>query len=558
MQNILIIANAIQTVEETLNAFKFYSDDPSVLEENNNLYLQKYLRMLPTVGGQRREVVDTANFFRQEHGIQDLISEHNSYALNGIHLINFLSAALPGWNMELIDNIDLESERARSLASWAEVVVFSTTFITSAFTITRVSQVLKSWNPRIKVIVGGAKLTQFAQDSELHEAAAACDVMIASRTGEKTLLQILECIERDQPFHDLPNLIYWQDGCCRTRADGHDGADINETRVRWDELPKQYLRSAANVRTGRGCPFKCKFCTFPGYNDQRMELKLVDSVMDELTAIARCPEIRSVRFVDDTLFLNRRQLIDVCQRMIDSGFDRPWTCYLRASTLTDECCRYLRDAGCRLVLVGIESADDTVLRNMSKGVSEANNWAAATNLAKYGIFGFAFILVGFPGETDRTVVKVIDFLNNSGIHGYVHSPMFIFPKSPVAAEAKRFNLTGGFNDWSHDTMTARGAIDACAHIFAEVKSAAYIDRGSSICKVLLDHGYSVDEAKSLALLHNNIARQQSAHFDAKPALDSFAGLSLSARGAASAKYLDASSPYSRTQSEVRLNAGARY
>ena len=558
MLKIMIVANAIQTVAETLDAFRFYSNDKARLDANNQIYLDTYLRMLPKIGGSRREIVDAANHYRTRNGRKRPLSEHNSYALNGIHLYNYLVTRGRDWQVELIDNLDLEPDLSRSIAELADVAVLSTTFITSAFTITRVSNVLKSWNPRIKVIVGGAKLTQFATELELHEAAQACDGMILSRTGEKTLLKSLDLIDDDKPFHGLPNMASWQGGFRWSPASEDDGDDIDDTRVRWETLPSRYLRSAVNVRTGRGCPFKCKFCTFPGYNDQRTDLKEVGTVMTELAEIARRPEVRSVRFVDDTLFLNKKHLIDVCKAMIATGFDRPWTCYLRASTLTDECCRYLRDAGCQLVLLGVESADDQVLRNMSKGTTEAQNWTAAGNLAKYGIFCFSFILVGYPGETEATVAKVIDFLNNSGTHGYVHSPMFIFPKSPISTEAAKFNLRGGFNDWSHDTMDAVTAIEACDHIFHSVTGAAYIDRGSSVCKVLLDHGFSVESVKELGSLHNDIARRQNGGESELTGIRKFSLLAASAHGYAAESHYEASSPYSRTQDEARLNAGARY
>jgi anaerobic magnesium-protoporphyrin IX monomethyl ester cyclase len=558
MLNIMIVANAVQTVEETLDAFRFYSDNTSVLDRNNAIYLDKYLRMLPKIGHRRREIVDAANHCRKQNGGLAPLSEHNSYGLNGVHLYNYLAMRGKNWQIELIDNLDLEPQRAQSLAEWADVAIFSTTFITSAFTITRVSNVLKRWNPRLKVIVGGAKLTQFASEHELHESAQSCDGMIISRTGEKTLCRVLDCIERDESFEHLENMAYWRDTFQRSPASDDDGADIDDSRVRWDLLPRRYLRTAVNVRTGRGCPFKCRFCTFPGYNDQGTDLKGVATVLAELSEIAKRPEIRSLRFVDDTLFLSKKHLIDVCRAIIASGFNLPWTCYLRASTLTDECCRYLRDAGCQLVLLGVESADDQILRNMSKGTTEAQNWTAAGNLAKYGIFCFSFILVGFPGETEGTIEKVIDFLNNSGAHGYVHSPMFVFPKSPIATEAGKFNLHGGFNDWSHDTMDALTAINACEHIFESVTGCAYIDRGSSICKVLLDHGYSVNDVKRLGLLHNDISRRQSAGLPYVSQVKQFSRLAAAARCQAIDVHCEATSPYSRTKDEARVNAGARF
>ncbi|GAA2682521.1 MULTISPECIES: radical SAM protein [Actinosynnema] len=555
---LVVIANACQTVGETLDHYRLTATDPDVLEQNNNHYLDRYVSMIPQLDGQRREIIDAVNHSRSAAGVESFVSEHNSCSLNGVYLFDLLRRHGYANRVELVDNIDFEADRARDLVRATDVVLLSSTFITSAATIVRVVKVLKDWNPAVKVIVGGAKLTQFAHESEIHEAARVADALVLSPNGERTMLAAIGRLFRGESLTDLPNLALDDgSGFLRTRSDPHDGLDLNADAVRWDELPPYVLRSSVNIRTGRGCPFKCKFCTFPSYNDQKVDLMSVDTVISQLRRIMRSPSTRSVRFVDDTLFLNKKHLISVCQGMMDIGFDRPWTAYLRSTTLTAECTRYLRDAGCQLVLVGVESADQQVLDNMLKGTKEAHNWAAAQNLRDNGILGFAFILTGFPGETAKSVDKTIDFLNNSGIHSYVHSPLFVFPNSPVAREAQNFGLSGGFNDWRHLTMDCRQAIDECSRIFTEVTNAAYIDRGSSVTKILLDHGYSVDEVTRLGILHNSLAREELAGGQRQDTLDRFRRLACDATGATGAVD-EFTSPYRRTGETPQINSSARY
>lgn len=554
---LLVIANACQTVDETLDQFKLGASDPDQLERNNARYLDLYREMIPEIDGERREIIDAINFMHGGQAGAHLINEHNSSALNGVYLYDFLNRHGYRDRVDLVDNIDLGPDRARELAAGADVALLSTTFITSVSTIERVCHLLRSWNPRLRIVVGGAKLTQFAEESEIHGAARAADALILSPNGERTLLEVIRRLVLGQSMADVPNVAY-DDGQFRcTSRNAHDGVDIDVNSVRWHELPDFILRTSVNVRTGRGCPFKCKFCTFPGYNDQQVNLMDQDTILQQLKQIMRLPNVESVRFVDDTLFLNRQHLIGVCRKMIDMGFDKPWTAYLRSTTLTDECVRYLSEAGCRLVLVGIESADQTVLNKMLKGTKEKHNWEAAGNLAKYGVMGFAFMLVGFPGETKRSVDKSIDFLNNSGMHSYVHSPLFVFPNSPLAREARDFGLVGGFNDWSHDTMDCRTAVDECGRMFTEVRNAAYIDRGSSVAKVLLDHGCTVSGARELGVLHNELARCQRAGLDHFDTLGKFEALARTVRGSR-AVVQSVTSPYSRIDSRLEITSPARY
>lgn len=553
----VIIANANQTLDETLDSFKFYSDDPELLERNNDYYLSTFERMLPVVDGKRRELVDSINYVRRKHEVSGAINEHNSCSLNGVWLYNFLQQN-NFKNTHLIDNIDMQKSDAKMLIEDADVVLISTTFITSTYTISRVGRVAKSWNPDVKVLVGGAKMIQFADEAELHNAAMACDGLILSVNGELTLLEILNRMQDGRCFHDVPNLAYYDNGFVRNPSE-KDAADINETSINWLEIPDYILRDSANVRTGRGCPFKCKFCTFPSYNNQRVVLKSTDTIVNELIAIKQQPQIKSIRFVDDTLFISKKHLIKVCQEIIDLQLDIPWTAYLRTATITEETARYLSEAGCVLVLLGVEACDDSVLKNMTKMTTEAHNWTAANNLAKYGILAYSFILTGFPGETQRTINKTIDFLNNSGTQAYVHSPMFVFPNTPVIKAAKEFGLVGGFNDWRHDTMDARGAIDACEQIFNEVTNSAYIDRGSSICKVMIDHGYSAEEVRMAGIYHNEIARLQNA---GSPYGGSYTGLeklALKDIEIGSFNFNDEfTSYYSRVKQETQLDVRTEY
>lgn len=48
---IAIIANAFQTVDETLAHYRMAADDEEVLNRNNEFYLERYRAMIPTIDG---------------------------------------------------------------------------------------------------------------------------------------------------------------------------------------------------------------------------------------------------------------------------------------------------------------------------------------------------------------------------------------------------------------------------------------------------------------------------------------------------------------------------
>jgi hypothetical protein len=127
----------------------------------------------------------------------------------------------------------------------------------------------------------------------------------------------------------------------------------------------------------------------------------------------------------------------------------------------------------------------------------------------------------------------------------------------VAREAQQFDLHGGFNDWSHETMDCHTAIEECDRMFAEARNSAYLDRGSSITKVLLDHEHSVDDVRRIGILHNDLAREERGGRQTAATLERFAASVTNASYGSAASVAALSSPYRRI-STAAANAGARF
>jgi p-methyltransferase len=161
--------------------------------------------------------------------------------------------------------------------------------------------------------------------------------------------------------------------------------------------------------------------------------------------------------------------------MIDNRFSLSWFSYFRCSNVrSEDTFDLLSDSGCAGVFLGIESADDTVLANMSKQASAAQYGRGIEQLNRRGIPSFASFITGFPGETDASVDRAIRFLNETQPTFYRAEPFWYNHRSPVARYADRFGLKGQGYRWSHDTMDVHGACAAVDHIFAEVKGSIWM------------------------------------------------------------------------------------
>jgi anaerobic magnesium-protoporphyrin IX monomethyl ester cyclase len=107
--------------------------------------------------------------------------------------------------------------------------------------------------------------------------------------------------------------------------------------------------------------------------------------------------------------LNREQVMDLCQRMVDEKIKIHWTCNSRVDYVDEEMLSMMGRAGCRLISWGIESGNEAILKRAHKGADPAKARRALSWAKKAGIMNWGYFIIGLPGETEETIRQSIDF-----------------------------------------------------------------------------------------------------------------------------------------------------
>ena len=213
----------------------------------------------------------------------------------------------------------------------------------------------------------------------------------------------------------------------------------------------------------RGCPYRCAFCNYPYlFDDKKFRSKSAARIFEDWKVYVNDMKVDYVTCLDSLFTMPKQRLVEFCNLLIENNLKVKWICYARADDLCDESTvEIMVRAGCIHAQIGIESGDQTILNNMSKRVEVEKNKRAIENCRKHGLTSVITLIVGFPGETDKTIQNTYEFLKETRPDFYFLAVLSLrVPGVPILTEENRTQhaielLDNPFSIspyWKHKTM----------------------------------------------------------------------------------------------------------
>ncbi len=160
--------------------------------------------------------------------------------------------------------------------------------------------------------------------------------------------------------------------------------------------------------TSRGCPAYCTFCLWPQtFGGHQWRTRSSENVAAEVRrALEIFPEAGEIFFDDDTFAWGKSRVLDLCRKLEPLRFTWSCTCRVHADR---EMLRAMKEAGCRLLIVGFESGDPAILKNIRKGATVEQAHAFMKNCKELGLLVHGDFIMGLPGETQQTIRRTMEF-----------------------------------------------------------------------------------------------------------------------------------------------------
>ncbi len=285
----------------------------------------------------------------------------------------------------------------------------------------------RSINPGIITVVGGGIISS---DPQTAMRVLDADIGVIGE-GEITICELARALDGGQTYSDVPGLIYKDGGnALVVTPPRSEIADI-------DSIPfpdfdgfdyGQWVRFSGSglVLTDRSCPFRCTFCFHP--TGEKYRQRSFDDIFKEIDFQVQHYQVKCIGLSSELFAINKKRVVDFCNRIKD--YNISWSCCLRVCDVDAEMLQLMKAAGCMKIVFGLESADNSVLKSMRKGITvsqitHALNLTYEADLMIEG--GFIF---GDINENRETVSNTLSFWRQHNDMHYLNLSMIsVFPGS---------------------------------------------------------------------------------------------------------------------------------
>src|SRR5579864_3322363 len=300
------------------------------------------------------------------------------------------------------------------------------------------AQAIKKANPKIKIAFVGPHVTVLPEKS-LRDCAA-IDFIV-----RKEFDYAVVDFAKGKALEEIPNVSFLKDGKVVHNPDAPQLQDLDAlphvTEVYKRDLDvTRYnvpflLNPFVSLYTTRGCPAQCTFCLWPQtLSGHPWRKRSTDDVAREMAKAKELwPDVREFFFDDDTFNIQKVRTIELCSKL--KPLNLTWSCTSRVTTDL-ETLKAMKDAGCRLLIVGFESGDPQILKNIKKGATVERARQFTKDTKKLGLKVHGDFILGLPGESRESIRRTIDFAKELDVetiqvsiaHAYPGTEMYDFAK----------------------------------------------------------------------------------------------------------------------------------
>ena len=328
----------------------------------------------------------------------------------------------------------------------------------------KLAQTLADIAPGVPRVFGGPHANVLPSQTAAHPLVT----HVLTGPGQYTMPSLVSALLGLSPIEGVPDLWRHVDDEVLPPAQ-HLPIDWSLGPVRhWNLLPLEcYVRAdeaiaprTLNYLSSYGCRYRCRFCYEQHYVHHFHALP-AQVVLADIAGLVDRLDLSGIKFYDANLFMDKPRAMGLMDGLGRLSPKLSWAASIHPNDIRvllskdPNTIHRLHAAGCRRLLIGVESGDDRVLREIvRKGVDREGILAAARAVDAAEIIGAYTFILGFPGETREEKQRTIDMAEQIAylptrpevrFHGYAP-----YPGTPLYEDAVNagFQPPGSLEGWA--------------------------------------------------------------------------------------------------------------
>jgi len=308
--------------------------------------------------------------------------------------LEFLATTVPTHEVRILD-MRIDDDLESALKSFSPEIVGVTSLTTEVYAAQEVVRVAKRFSPEIFTLVGGHHASLLPDDFYRPEV----DLIVRGE-GERTFPRVVDAVAGDRDLQAVASTIWRNpEGEFIESVESETTLNMDELGLPRRDLTAQYRseyfflfdQPDTSIATGRGCPYRCNFCSVWVFGRGMTRQMSPERVLAEVAAV----DTEHITFVDDNFLMNHKREHAIADLLNSAGIEKRFSMECRTDSIVrhpDLVAKWV-DAGLYAVLLGLEGASDKTLKSVNKRTTAGVNGEAIRILHDLGVIIWGAFLV---------------------------------------------------------------------------------------------------------------------------------------------------------------------
>lgn len=302
----------------------------------------------------------------------------------------------------------------------------------------RLAHIVKETEPKTGIVFGGHHVSALKQ-KVIHDFPV-IDFCVVGE-GEETIHQLVD--RAGESPQDIEGLVF-KDNSGEIIFTGYRSPGLELDALpfpayeKLDGFPHVYTLPIFNYPhipnssciASRGCPYACSYCDRSVFL-RTFRYNSAEYLYEHLKYLRNRFGIRHINFYDDQFTFHRKRVEEFARLMMYNPLGMTYNCAVRAEHIDYDLMVLMKDAGCWMISLGIETGDEALLAQHRKNPDLEMLAEKIRLIKKAGIRVKGLMMMGLPGETTASIRKSMDYVFSLPIDDINVSKFTPFPGTPL-------------------------------------------------------------------------------------------------------------------------------